>query len=610
MSTISTKTDETVWKLYQFLGLHENPDGDTKLKLGEASSCRNWKVTRDRNLKKRGGFHTLLSLDADEESAVKGMWFGNVNGSEIGLAACDGHLWKFYENSGYLANPTDLGSIDTTGAVNFFPYSNIVYILNGIEYYSYDGAVFQTVEGYVPLVVVSSAPSGADAQTIEEVNKLNGKRRVWFSPDGTSTVFKLPETGLASIDSVIDRTTSAAYSGSYMKNATNGTVTFSTAPASGVNTIEIQYTFPTSGRNDVTGMTNAELFLGSQDNAVFLYGNGTNTAIYSGIDYDGHPTAEYFPDLNEVAVADDNTPITALIRHNTQMICYKTTSTYNITFGTITLTNGSQKYGFYVIPVNKSIGNAALGQVRLVLNAPFTLFGEDLYSWENSSPYSADLTRDERMAVRISDRIFSTLRTFDAKDCYCYDDNNDQEYYIWYQDKALVYNYVADAWYTYTAPENTTVSCMCNIGSDLLFGMSDGSVRILSDLYFNDDGDAIDCYWESGSIDFGKPYQRKFMANLWIGVKPQSTSKVTVTVATDKKSSYSERVVDNSLLDFGNINFADFIFKVNRKPQIKKLKIKAKKFAFLKFILKTQDVDSSATVLMIDPKIRETGYVK
>lgn len=608
MSSINTETNEQIWKLYQFLGLHENPDGDTKLKLGEASVCRNWKVTRDRNLKKRPGFHTVVEL-ADGE-AVAGMWFGNVMGEEMGLAACDGHLWKFYGSGSYLVTPVDIGTLYTDRPVNFFSFSNIVYIQNGYEYYSYDGTTFQPVAGYVPLVVVSRAPSGADGQTLEEVNKLTGKRRVWFSPDGTSNVFYLPEKGLTSIDAVTDTATGSAYSGSYTVSTTNGTVTFNTAPVRGVNTIEITYTFPTNYRSDVTNMTLSELYLGSQDTAVFLYGDGTNKAIYSSVNYLGEPSAEYFPDLNVITVADDNTPITGLIRHNNRLMCYKTTSTYNITFGLITLVDGTQKYGFYVVPANKIIGNAPLGQVRLVLNAPFTLFGNDLYKWENASPYSADITRDERMAIRMSDRIYSTLGTFVPEECYCYDNNDTQEYYIWYRGNGLVYNYAADAWYTYTTPDNLTVCSMCNVHDDLIFGFEDGKIRILSDRYFNDDGVAFDSYWESGSIDYGKPYQRKFMSNVWVGIKPQAYSKVTVTIVTDKKSTYSERLIDNSLLDFWNVNFGDFTFLINRKPQIKRLKIKAKKFAFMKFILKSSDPDSTATVLMIDPKIRETGYVK
>ena len=606
MSSINTETNERVWKLYQFLGLHENPDGDTKLKLGEASACRNWKVTRDKNLKKRPGFHTMMTLGEDGDKSVRGLWFGNVNGEEICLAAANGHLWKIYGNGGYYAEPLSVGTLATDRQVNFFPFSNIVYILNGYEYYSYNGLTFKPVDGYVPLVVISSYPDGSGAQTLEEVNKLNGKRRVWFSPDGTSNVFYLPEKGLSSIDSIINTATGTAYEGTYTKDTVNGTVTFDAPPERGVNTIEISYTFPTSYRNDVTSMTNAELFLGSQDTAVFLYGNGTNKAIYSSVNYLGEPSAEYFPDLNVLTVADDN----RMIRHNAKLLCYKTTSTYNISFGLISLVDGSQKYGFYVVPANKSIGNAPLGQVRLVLNAPFTLFGNDLYKWDNTSPYSADITRDERMAIRISDRIYATLETFDPEHCYCYDDNDGQEYYIWYEGNGLVYNYAADAWYTYTTPNELSVCSMSNVHEDLIFGFSDGTIRILSERYFNDDGEIIDCYWESGSIDFGKPYQRKFMSQLWVGIKPQASSKVTVTIATDKKSEYTERIVDNSLIDFWNINFGDFSFKVNRKPQIKRLKIKAKKFAFLKFILKSKELDSSATVLLIDPKIRETGYVK
>lgn len=608
MSSINTETNEKIWKLYQFLGLNENPDGDTKLKMGEATACRNWKVTRDRNLKKRPGFH---DLDFPfQESPVQGLWFGNVMGSEIGLAATFGYIYKIYANGVYAVQPEVIGQVDTTGVVSFFPFANIVYILDGNDYYSYDGTTFRSVEGYVPLVMVSRAPSGESGQTLEEVNKLNGKRRVWFSPDGTSTVFQLPETGLTSIDAVIDTATGEPYSGTYTKNKVNGTVTFSTAPVRGINTIEIEYTYPSNYRSDVTKMRYSELYLGSQDTCVFLYGDGTNKAIYSSVNYFGEPSAEYFPDLNVVTVADDNTPITGLIRHNTKMMCYKTDSTYVISFGLITLVDNTQKYGFYVVPANKIIGNAPPGQVRLVLNAPFTLFGKDIYKWENTSPYSADITRDERMAIRISDRVNATFSTFTPEDCYCYDDNDAQEYYIWCNGVGLVYNYVADAWYTYTTPNGLKVCSMCNIHDDLLFGFEDGTVRVLKDNYLSDDGEVIDCYWESGSIDFGKPYQRKFMANLWVGIKPQASSKVTVTIATDKKSQYTERIVDNGFLDFWNVNFADFKFSVNRKPQIKKLKIKAKKFAFMKIILKSNFLDSSATVLMIDPKVRETGYVK
>ena len=530
MATIKASNNEYVYKIEKFLGLNENPAGDTKLKLGEASRCQNWKVTRDRNLMKRPGSKTIV--DTYSKAPVQGMWFGNVNGTKVGLAASGNIMWLFYSD-GMLETPKMLGELSTKNRVTFFPYSNIVYILNGEDYYFYDGVTFGIVVGYRPLISMSRTPDGSSSSLLEEVNKLNGYRRVWFSPNGTATVFQLPETDLVSIDYVkLNANGSYVDPEDYEIDRYAGTVTFGTAPASGTNTIEIGYQAVATYRTDVCRMTNAELFLGAQDNAVILYGNGTNKAIYSSVDYWGQPRADYFPDLNEIAVADDNTPITGMIRHYSQLICFKSTSVYTIHYGLVTTATEDQEYAFYVTPVNREIGNVALGQVRLVLNSPFALFGNDLYEWKSNSRYSANLSSDERNAQRISDRIYATLETFDAANCYCFDDNPGQEYYICYGNEALVYNYPADAWYYYTG---LNIHSMCNVEERLFFGTDDGRICELSEEYLNDDGKVIDCVWESGSIDFGKNYLRKFMSEIWISMKPQAHSKVTVTVQTDKK---------------------------------------------------------------------------
>ena len=199
MSTIRATNNESVYKIQKFLGLNENPDGDTKLKLGEASVCRNWKITRDWNLQKRPGM--LTKYNTGSNSPVAGMWFGNINGTDTGLAAIGGHMWKYYEDD-YLEELEDLGELDTSGRVNFFPFSNIVYVLNGEEYYSYDGIRFGFVQGYRPLIITSREPNGANGTLLEEVNKLTGMRRIWFSPDGEASEFILPENDLLSIDYV------------------------------------------------------------------------------------------------------------------------------------------------------------------------------------------------------------------------------------------------------------------------------------------------------------------------------------------------------------------------------------------------------------------------
>ena len=55
MANISGANNEKIYSLKKWGGLNEAPDGDTRLKLGEASKMVNWKITRDGNLKRRPG---------------------------------------------------------------------------------------------------------------------------------------------------------------------------------------------------------------------------------------------------------------------------------------------------------------------------------------------------------------------------------------------------------------------------------------------------------------------------------------------------------------------------------------------------------------------------
>ena len=72
----------------------------------------------------------------------------------------------------------------------------------------------------------------------------------------------------------------------------------------------------------------------------------------------------------------------------------------------------------------------------------------------------------------------------------------------------------------------------------------------------------------------------------------------------------SKKVVASRLSTFDPANFAHWSFSVNRKPHMKKLKIKAKKFVFYKLIFKSSSASSTATVLAADIRVRYTGYAK
>lgn len=681
MAEIKAATNEKVFQIAAFGGLNQAPDGDTKLKYGEAAEMNNFRITRDGNLQRRPGTKTILDIsqtaqsdleviDSSGETAgyflygagglgdlkikdgvgdlwnapngsgtaddigidgvefeewhishepsepgrevdrhpVKGLWVGYVNGRQYMLGASGGKLFRLWsESGGFSAQP--LGKISTDKDVHIFGFSNIAYILDGSHYWQWDGETFAQVSGYIPLVMQSIPPEGSTAESItfENVNRLTAKRRVWLSPDGSGTVFHLPESGIASIDSV-EKLYSSGTDIPYIADAGAGTITFTSAPPQRVNGYEVIYTVENDYRSDVENMQYAELFAGTQDTRIFLYGDGTNKTIYSGIDYNGRPRADYFPDLYEALVGDENTPITAMIRHYSSLACFKSDSAWSISASSTTLSDGLNIPTFYVTPVNKTIGNEAPGQVSLILNSPYTLFGNDLYEWKNSSYYTSNLTRDERQARRISDRIWATLNSFKTKDCVCYDDNAAQEYYICFNGTALVYNYAVDAWSRYT---EFPVSSLANIGDDLYIGTPDGKLKHFSTSYLNDDGEAINAYWESGSMSFGQEYMRKYSAMTFIGVKPESSTDITVSVETDKKVCEEKRIKTSSAqFDFNAVDFADMTWDIKRNATIYREKIKAKKFVFYKLLLYGESADARCTILSADIRVRFTGFTK
>lgn len=595
MATISGSSDEKVFKIDKWLGLNESPDGDTKLKLGEATVMKNWRVTRDGNLQKRPGALSVAELG---DEPVKGLWSGTVDGTDYLVAACDSKLWKLYAGD-WLALPVSIGTISTTGQVNMFGYDGNLYILDGAEYRVWNGTTLSTVSGYIPVVATAVPPAGGGI-TYEQINKLSAYRKVRFSPDGTSTLFQLPEKNLGDIDSVTNLSTGSAMTG-WTKNNTNGTVSFTSPPSAGNSYMEVQYHMSSDYRSQVVAMKYAETYNGANDNRLFLYGDGSNKAFYSGLDESGKSRADYFPDLNVLDVGEANTPITAMVRQYSTLAVFKTNAAYFVQYGTLALEDGSVAAAFYTTPLNRDIGNAAPGQVRLVLNNPVTLHGNDAYEWRSTT------VQDERNVKRISDRVAATLASYDLPSCFCWDDNDGQEFYICYNGSALVWNYAVDAWYFY---DSLPVVCMCSHKGKVYYGTPDGNVMELDESHASNNGEAIEAKWVSGSMAFGKEFMRKSSAVLWVGLKPEGRSSVTVTIRTDRKAEYSEKIIASSLGTFAHANFGAWSFLTNYRPKLYRLKLKAKKFVYYALVFENDSLDETATVTAADIRVRFIGYAK
>ena len=591
MAQIVSTSETKIYQIKQWLGLNESPDGDTHMKVGEASEMRNFRITSEGHLQLRPGYGVLSTLK--DGQPVLGMWSGYVSGQFHVVAVCGGKLWDIDVMSGSAA---EKGQISGEHA-SFFGFSEKLYILTGSEYYAWDGSGAPApVAGYIPIVTTAAPPAGGGT-LLEGINLLTGKKRAEYSPDGTATVFQLPENSIDEIISVEGTDLS------YTKDLPKGTITFSTPPAKGVNSITITWRKGTGNRSKVTNMLFSELYNGQSDSRVFLYGDGTNTAIYSGLDENGAPSAEYFPELNSVAVDSANTPITAMIRHYDRLLIFKPDSAYSAAYSTVTLDGNSVAAAFYVSSLNREIGCAAPGQATLVDNDARTIFGRSVYKWG----LAANSVRDERNAKRISDKAADTLGRFHLEKCIVFDDEWNQEYYIFFDGEALVNNYRNDTWYYYN---NLPVTAMVSVNGVLYFGTPNGKIMEFSRRYRNDDRSDIDAYWESGSMDFDLDWRRKYSATIWVSIKPESQAIVYATAESNIKSDYPDKVITSGLSTFQNVNFAHWSFGTNRKPQLIRAKLKVKKATYYKLIFYSKSASATATILSTDIQVRYTGNVK
>lgn len=612
MATITTKDETKVFQIKKFLGINESSDGDTQFKMGEASRMDNWRVTPQYHLQIRPGLKTIRTFSGP----VRGLWSGRLSGEDWIVCAAGGNLWAARASAcsaaaaplAELANGFSIGRL-ADDRTTFFGFGNKLYLLNGHEYLSWDGNPAHAaaeVEGYIPLVITAASPSGGGTK-LENINRLTPKRRARFSADGESRIFYLPEHPIAAVTRV--EINGAAVQSGYLASIKNGEVQFETAPGQGVDNVEIWYEVRDCYRDQVTAMRFCETFNGDTDTRVFLYGDGTNKTIYSGITETGVPSAEYFPDLFEIAVDSENTPITGMVKQFSYLMIFKPDGAFSTQYSAVTLTDGSVTAGFYVSPINREIGHEVPGQVRAVYNFPRTLYAGNVYDWQ-----TVTTGRDERRAKKISERITKTLHSADLSGAVTFDNERDQEYYIFLNDvdgTVLVHRYsyggTGDVWYRY---QGIPATAAVRVGDAVYLGLSDGRLCDFSTLHQNDDGETIPCRWESGNMDFGYDFRRKYSSLIWVSLKPDVHARITVTAHTDRRTTYTEKLVPAGLATFTNVDFRHFSFITNRNPQMERVKLKVKKFAFYKLVLYCDEDYASTTVLGVDIRVRYTGFVK
>lgn len=623
-------SDTRMYSVDKFLGINEAEDGKTELKMGEASTMENFAITDGFNLTMRPG---IRRIDFDHErtpNPILCLWSGYVDEMEylavVDIADSQDQIFLYAKDSNgsyYLAYQQNgaLGITAEEGAnVKVFTFGGKLFIMSSQNTVVFNEGAFAVAEYYVPLVVTGAAPAGG-GDSLENLNMLTPLRRIEYNADGESKSFVLPEeaSGVAKI--VINNVQYATETAGRF-DATTHTFAFNTAPEKGVGNVEITYTTDEAAteatRQRLAKMQLVETYNGATDTRLFMGGDGSNICFYSGLPQSGDLTKLYFPAMNEVAVDMSASPVTGLKRHYSKLVAFKPDGAYTITYEPVTLADGKTIAGFYLRAANREYGNDCMGQVQTVNNYPRTLSKGGIYEWRITSSYY----KDERYAIRVSDRVRRTISKADPQKIVTCDDDRNKTYYVFLNDDegtilANRYELTKEGiWSIYKS----------NLCVGVKYAMMHGGTMAIAtetELFYFREGAAFDAaknqgeqdqqikaLWESGYMAFGADFRQKYSSKVYVSLLPQISSSMTVTASTDRRESYIEKAVGQSLFDFSKIDFGNFSFNVNNTPKIQRVRLKVKKFVYYKLIFKVDKPGARATVLSYDQQVRFGSMAK
>lgn len=619
-----------IFPVTKFLGLRESEAGSTDLKLGEASKIENFYITDDFKLKTRPG--TAVVNATQKGDTFYAMWSGLLHKSHWTFlfyldghdekltmsatprnpaAEASGHAGEYATTFSYL-HPVKLFSLgDGIWALGTHYFTGRPAILR-ITPYGNGGFSNQAVGGYVPLVTSGASPEGGGT-LIEPLNLLTDLFRMQFSADGSDSVYRLPDITSGVIRVTVDGI--EVTDGSF--DSVHNTYTFKEAPVKGVNNVE--FVCQLQDENHATAvakllsMRHTEAYNGSTDTRIFFYGDGTNVCYYSGVPTYGEGL--YIPAGYEIAVDSSASAITGMRRHYTRLMAFKPDGAFSIAYDPVTLEDGTVTAGFYVRPASRDVGNDMDNQIQTVSNYPRTLCGGSLYEWRHNASYY----QDERYAKRIGEQVAATLAAANPAKIVTCDDDTDRTYYMFLNDEAgtvLVNRYELDAWTIYKGEVFKNIRYADGFHGDLLFANDNALFRFAPESAFDapatgyGDPVPIQCLWESGYMAFGADYLRKYSSTLWVSILPEPSSKIDITVRTDRRDEYMVKSAGRPLLDFSSLDFSNFSFLISTAPKMQRVRLKVKKFVYYKLIFRVNNPGARATVLGYDQQVRFASQVK
>lgn len=580
-------------EIRKFLGINTSV-GETEIELGEAVHMRNFRITKNYKPQKREGHNKFI--DYANAKMTYGAWAGTIGGKNVLITINDG---KVYEYVFTTEVNTQIGTI-TDKECSIMYFNGILYFMNGTDYKQYNGTTYQDVIPYAPIISIETPPTGGGT-AFEEINLLGGSKWQYFVGNGIATAYKLAETGLdATLLTITVDSVSKTEGPDFSVNRTTGVVTFVVAPINEAD-VRILYHKANAGfKALITGHRFMTKFGVSNETNLFIWGNTAEQNVYR---VSGVLKPNYFPANSFYKESDDEFAVTDLVPQYDRLIIYKEDSaryTYAQSNPLYEANKGLNPYIFTSYPLNDTVGNEAFGQVQLIRNNPVSLKSQSVWEWSNTQ------VKDERNAEVVSDRVKELLDIVDISTAKTFDYQSLKELWINIGSLVYIWNYGNDTWYVF---DNISANWFLEYEGKVYYG-SIGSVETFEG--FNDNGLSVNASIELGFTDFDANNLLKNSRRLWITLEPQKRTSLIINYETDQDllDETNEQEVLYAFLDFNDIDFNFFPFTTNPNPQGERIKIRAKKYQYIKFIFENNKTNQGVTLLSFLVQAETANYVK
>lgn len=609
MPTFRPATPPKPIEIKDFKGLNESL-AETEIDLGEAVKQVNFRLTQELKPIKRFGHNTFI--DFGNSLPVHGGWYGTINEKEVLITINDEVVYEYDMTA--VTEATAIADLITEGVVvelgpisdsrtKIFRFNDYILFINGIDFKYYDGSNYGNVKdiAYIPTIAIETPPDGGGVD-FEEVNNIQPKKFQEFTGDGAKSDYYIRETDLDSdLTTVTINGSPVAELVGYTVDRAIGKFDFLTGSVPyGVPALDdLVITGWTKENSEAEGLITGNRFAmdfgPGNDTAVFMWGHEDfkNKRIWSG---PNDPT--YWPETNFTLIGSDEFAITDITAQYDRQIIHKFNRTHYSLPEFVSLIN---KYDYPVFDLNESVGNSAFDSVRLVENSPVSLHGQSWWLWTNTQ------VEDERNAKNISERIRKSLQDLDLTTAITFDYQKEKELWVNVEDNVYIWNYGNDTFYIY---DNIDARWFLDISNIPYYG-SNGTVERFDGL--SDNEDAIEAIMELGFTDFGVNQLTKNSRVMWVTIQPYSRTSLEVSYATNRFNTgeaKSVKPVEYKLFDYGDIDYGEWSYATNRNPQPFQRKIRAKKYAYIKFIFRNIEPDENVALVSIKVIAETQGFVK